>query len=210
MKCRLLSLALMIILIFGGCTANKKFSDDESGIYEKIHRYYNKMESYSARVVLTVKGNRGDNVYEIEQKVSQDNKMCSSVLSPDNVKGIQTIKNGDKVKVIYNGKEKYELDSEASSELNLSYVNNFFSLYYRSEETSVSVNANIEKGGTTLLETDLTDKTTRTQKASMLIDNETLAPKNITVYDMGGNVVFIAEFVEFKYNDKIDDKIFEI
>ncbi|MBQ4516110.1 MAG: hypothetical protein II978_04895 [Clostridia bacterium] len=210
MKCRLLLLALMIILIFGGCNANKRLSDDESGIYEKIHHYYNKMESYSAKVVLTVKGNRGDNVYELEQKVLKNDKMLSCVLSPDDVKGIQTIKNGEKVKVIYNGKEKHELESEASADLDLSYVNNFFSLYYRSEETSVSVSANVEKGGTTLLETDLSDKSTRRQKASMLIDNNTLTPKNITVYDMGGNVVFIAEFVEFKYNDKIDDKIFEI
>ena len=167
------------------------------------------MESYSAKVLLTVKGNRGDNVYELEQKVSKDNKMCSCVLSPDNIKGIKTVKNGDKVKVIYNGKEKHELESEASADLELSYVNNFFSLYYRSEETAVSVSANSEKSATTLLETDLSDKSARRQKASMLIDNQTLSPKNITVYDMGGNVVFIAEFVEFKYNDKIDDKIFE-
>lgn len=203
-------LALMIILIFGGCNANKKFSEDESGIYEKIHRYYNKMESYSAKVVLTVKGNRGENVYELEQKVAKNDKMLSSVLSPDNVKGIQTVKNGERVKVIYNGKEKRELESEASADLDLSYVNNFFSLYYRSEETAVSVSANDKKGGTTLLETDLTDKSARRQKASMLVDNQTLAPKNITVYDMGGNVVFIAEFVEFRYNDKIDNEIFEI
>ncbi len=203
-------LTLMIILLFSGCNANTKFSDDDLGIYEKIHRYYNKMESYSAKVRLNVKGNKTDNVYMIEQKVKGIDKTLSKVLSPESIKGLETVRNGENIKVRYPDDKNHELALEVSSDLDLSYLTGFLSLYYRSEETAVSVSAHSEGASTTLLETELPDKSKRRQKASMLVDNKTLAPKNITVYDMGGNVIFIAEFVEFVYNDKIDDKIFEI
>ena len=210
MKCRLFLLALMIMLLFSGCNANTKFSDDDLGIYEKIHRYYNKMESYSAKVRLNVKGNKTNNAYLLEQKVKGSDKTLSKVLSPETIKGLETVRNGENIKVKYPADENHELAVNVSSDLDLSYITGFLSFYYRSEETAVSVSASSENASTTLLETELPDTYRRIQKASMLVDNKTLAPKNITVYDMGGNVIFIAEFVEFVYNDKIDDKIFEI
>lgn len=210
MRCRLFLLTLMISLFLSGCNGGVGFSDDDLGIYEKIHHYYSKMESYSARVRLTVRSNKTDNVYELEQSVKGSDKALSRILSPDSIKGLETVRNGDKVTVRFGDSDKNELAVEASEDIDLSYVSNFFSLYYRSEETAVSVSSREENAGTTLLETDLPAESARRQKASMLVDNRTLAPKNITVYDMGGNVVFIAEFIEFVYNDKVEDKIFDI
>lgn len=186
-----------------------RFSDADMGIYEKIHRYYSKMQSYSAEVRLAVKGNKTENVYELEQYALGADKTLSRIKSPEALHGLETVTSGDRTQVRYGGTEQHRLDVAASEDVDVSFVTCFLRYYYQSEETAVSVSAS-DSGGTTLLETELPPESARRKKASMLIDNKTLAPKNITVYDMGGNIVFIAEFVKFVYNDTVKDKIFEI
>ncbi len=207
-RCRLILLTLMISLCLCGCEGSVNFTDEDLGIYEKIHRYYSKMESYSAYVKMTVKSNKTENVYEMEQ-LSAGDKKITKIVSPEQLSRIMIITDGDDVQVIYSGSKEYKLSVPLSEDIDYSFVDNFMSLYYRSEETAVTTVAQ-EESGTTLLETELPLESARRRKASMLIDNKTLAPKNITVYDMGGNIVFIADFVKFVYNDNIKDEIFEI
>lgn len=207
-KCRLILLTLMISLCLCSCEGSSNFTDEDLGIYEKIHRYYNKMESYSAYVKMTVKSNKTENVYEMEQ-MSAGNKKMTKLVSPEHLSGIMTITDGDNTQVIYSGSKEHKLSVPVSEDIDFSFVDNFMRFYYRSEETAVTTTAQSESE-TTLFETELPLDSARRRKASMLIDNKTLAPKNITVYDMGGNIVFIAEFVNFVYNDNIKDEVFEI
>lgn len=207
-RCRLVLLTLMISLCLSGCEGNVNFTDEDLDIYEKIHHYYNKMESYSAYVKMTVKSNKTENIYEMEQ-MSAGAKKMTKIISPEHLSGIMTVKDGEKTQVVYAGNKEHKLSVPVSEDIDYSFVDNFMSLYYRSEETAVTTVAQ-DEGETTLLETELPLKSARRRKASMLIDNKTLAPKNITVYDMGGNIVFIADFVKFVYNDNIKDEIFEI
>ena len=210
-KCRLLALTLMIMLFLDGCARGGGLSDKDVGVYEKIHHYYSKMDSYSALVTLTVKGNKTENSYRLEQYAKGTDKTLSRIVSPEFLKGVETVRNGEIAQVRYSGEKQRRLEVAASKDIDCSYVSSFLRYFYQSEETAVSVSASEEAGGgTTLLETELPRVSARRSKATMLVDNRTLAPKNITVYDMGGNIVFIAEFDKFRYNDTIKDEIFEI
>lgn len=209
-KCGLCVFALMIMLSTAGCSGRTRFSDKELGIYEKIHHYYSKMDSYSARVRLKVKSNKTENEYVIDQYAKGADKTLTRVISPETLKGTETVTNGEISMMRLPGSETAQEETETSKDLDCSFVQNFLRYYYQSEETALEVSGSDATDGTTLLETELPPDSARRSRASMLVDNKTLAPKNITVYDMGGNIVFIAEFEKFVYNDTIKDEIFEI
>lgn len=208
-KCGLLLLTLMIILGGVGCTDKTQLSKMDADVYEKIHHYYSRMESYSAQVRLKVKGNKTENEYVMEQYAKGNDKYMTRVISPEALKGTETITNGEK-SVMRFPQANLEEETKTTQDIDYSFVNHFLRSYYQSEETVLEVSGADNAGGTTLLETELTSGSARHSKASMLVDNKTFAPKNITVYDMGGNIVFIAEFEKFVYNDTIKDEIFEI
>ena len=180
------------------------------GIHEKIHHFYTKMDSYSAQVRLKVKGNKTENEYVLEQYAKGTDKTLARVISPEILKGTETITNGERSAMRLPNTKVSQEETETSKDLDCSFVNHFLRFYYQSEETVLQVSGVGNADGTTLLETELPPINARRSKASMLVDNQTLAPKNITVYDMGGNIVFIAEFEKFVYNDSIKDEIFEI
>ena len=209
-KCRPFVLALMIILCLSGCASHVGTGDREAGIYEKIHHYYRKMKSYSARVRLTVKGNKTENVYETEQYVKGDTKSLVRVISPEDIRGTETVTNGEKTMVRKGTSDANALFVSGGEIMDICLASTFFQYYYRSEETAVSVSGKTDDSGTTLLETELMPMSADRKKATMLVDNKTLAPKTITVYDAGGNIVVMAEFLSFVYNDTVDDKMFEM
>lgn len=208
-RCGRLLLALMIILCPVGCTGRIRLSEQDANVYEKIHRYYSKMERYSARVRLTVKGNRTENEYLLEQYAEGNDKTLARIILPEELAGAETISNGERFMIRF-APIGTETGLETAEETDCLFVNRFLSRYYQSEETALTVNGTNGETGTTLLETELPSGKALYRKASMLIDNKTLAPKNITLYDMGGNIVSVAEFEKFVYNDTFEDEIFEI
>lgn len=208
-RCGRLLLALMIILCLFGCTGRIRLSEQEANVYERMHHYYNKMECYSARVRLTVKGNRTENEYLLEQYAKENDKTLARVILPEELGGTETISNGEQSLIRF-APIGNETRLENSKETDCLFVNRFLCLYYQSEETVLTVNGSNDENGTTLLETELPSGNVLYRKASMLVDNKTLAPKNITLYDMGGNIVSVAEFEKFVYNDTFEDEIFEI
>ncbi len=212
-KCKLFALALMIIAAAAlvACGHRMNFSDEDMDIYEKIHRYYSKMESYSAQVTLTVKGNKTENIYKLEQYAKGEDRTLSRIVSPEELNGLETVTNGEMAQVRFGGEKPRQLDVTASKDMDCTFISYFMRYYYQSEDTVIQVNTGQENTeGTTLLETELPPVSARRSRASLLVDNRTLAPKCITVYDMGGNIVLIAEFDKFVYNDTIQDEIFEI
>ena len=204
-------LTLMIIPALSGCKGTMNFSDADMDVYEKIHKRYNEMESYSAQVRLTVKSNKTEKTYLLRQYAKEPGKYRTEILEPESMKGLVTVQNGESVKLTKPDTDKV-ITAPAEEELDYTFVNNFFKLYYKSEETAIDVVAGADGGasGTTLLETELMPAEAHRKKATMLIDNKSLKPKNITVYDMGGNINMIAEFSDFVYNDNCKDEIFRI
>ncbi len=209
-KCRQCVLTLMIIFCLSGCSSGFLMTDSEAGIYEKIHHYYQKMASYSARLRMRVYGNKTENIYEVEQYVKGSDKSLLRITAPEDIAGVETVTNGENMVVRKGKADAHALVLSAQKELDICFLGTFLRYYYHSEETAVSVSSSGDSGGTTLLETNLPQVEEGKCRATLLVDNKTLAPKSITVYDAGGNIKLLAEFTEFVYNDAIDDIIFEM
>ena len=203
-----LLLMLLTLMITTGCSSPMHFNDSHMDIYKRIHHTYSRMTSYTAEVKLTVKGNKTENTYLLTHEVKVPNMSAVTIKEPSHMAGLKTVICGDKVLIsAKNAEQKLLTETEPMDDVLL--VNEFFSLYYRSEETAIHVSGE-DDSKTLLLETECCPQTSDGYKATMLLDTKTLHPKTITVYDAGGNVRRMAEFLSFTYNPSLSEDIFTI
>lgn len=184
-----------------------KLSNQNTDIYQKIHHKYNQMTAYTATVKVTVKSNRSEQVYEMQQAVKIPQYARTELTAPAELSGVITLFRDDEV-LAYRKKNEEPLKVKASTGFGDMFVHEFFARYYQSEDTALSVNGDAEKGGTMLLETVANSENVNRYKITMLLDTKSLEPKVLTVYDQGGNPRMIAEFSAFCYNPKLEDSIF--
>ena len=193
-------LTLMITLLsLSGCKS-QSFGDSNMDIYEKIHAYYSNMDRYSANVAFTCYSNKTENHYTAAQKAMGNDKHWIRVQTPAENFSVTTVTNKDKTKTLADG-SSYTVTVPTSDVTNFLFVDQFFSRYYASEDTCLSVTGGAE-GNVTLLETPLFPVNNKDAKITLSIDNKTLAPVSLTVYSHGGTVTLSATFSDFKYNDK--------
>ncbi len=207
--CKLLACILTLTIILSGCSRLQPISDGEADVLKQLHKKYSQMKSYSATVRVTVKSNKSENIYIMEQKVLEPNQALVTVTEPDALAGLTTVFSGDKASTsaFHDEASLTVPNKQVYQDI---FVNHFFAMYYRSEETAVSVNASSDKAGTILLETVSIPDDSKRYKLTMCCDVKTLEPKTITVYDAGGNIRIIAEFSNFCYNPSFSSDIFMI
>ena len=201
-KVFVLFLALMISLSVSACSG---FSDSDMDIYEKIHKHYNKMESYTADVDVTVYSNKTENRYFVAQKVKSPDMYYTHITDEKATFGVTTVSKGGKTKTVADGSE-YSMTVPDGDSLGVLYLNNFFKAYYASEETSLSVQKSL-KSKKTMLSVEIFDENTAIKKVNLSIDNKTLAPVSISVYG-DEDLLLMGTFENFRYNEKIDDSLF--
>ena len=195
------------VFFFSACSPLGSLSDSDMNIYEKIHSYYNKMECYSANLEFTVYSNKTENKYVASEKALGNDKFYMKTTSPKSDLSVTTISNGKKTKTLTEGSD-YSVTLPSNDALCLLFVNTFFKTYYSSEETVLTVNKASE-GNVTILETTLSPISKNAAKIQLSINNDTLAPEEITVYNIGGNPWIKGKFSDFKYNDKeINESVF--
>jgi len=195
----------MISLSCIACT--RSFTDRDMDIYEKIHKYYSKMESYSTDLDMTVFSNKTQNRYFVSQKVKVPDKFYMRLTDKDGTFSVTTITNNGITKALADGAD-YSLSVPSDDYLNMLFVNNFFKAYYASESTALCVDTSFSESKKTILDVFLDDKNLSIKKASLSIDNDELAPDTLTLYGEGDKVLLKATFSNFKYNDKTNESVF--
>lgn len=200
-------LTLMISLSASGCS--RPFSDSDMDIYEKIHKKYNELTSYSADLDLTVFSNKTENQYFASQKFLSPDKYYTRVTDKDGTFSVTTITNNAVTKTAADGSE-YSLTIPSEEYLSLLFLNNFFRAYYSSEETSLSVDTSTISSDKTVLSVSVAENELSIARVDLSVDNKTLAPYSITVYDANDKKLAYAKYENFKFNDKIDESTFYI
>lgn len=200
-----LFLTLMISLSATGCT--RPFSDRDMDIYEKIHKHYNKLESFSADLDLTVFSNKTENRYFVNQKFQTPDKFFTRVTDEKGTFSVSTITNQSKTKTSADGSE-YSLIVPSDEYVSLLFINNFFKAYYLCKETSISVDSSLTKSDKTVLNVNMSDNNLSIKSISLSIDNKTLSPHALTAYGKDDKKLLYATFDNFKFNEKIDESIF--
>ena len=203
---KILFLTLMITGTLLTACSRLYLHDKHMDVYEKLHRYYGEMKSYSATVHITAFSNKTQNEYTAYQKVIAPNQFYVKMTSSDTKLSVTAIEQNGMVKTFSEGSD-CSVTLPSAEHTGLLFVNRFFAKYYASEQTAISVSGGTDEH-VTILETELYENTPRIFQARLTIDNKTLAPIELLLTDSAGKPVLKGEFKEFQYNDTIDQSIF--
>ena len=151
---------------------------------DEIKEYILNIESYKAIAEVTIKSNKNENTYKLEQKYNRkDNVYKQEVLEPENIKGVQFIYDGTNLKVentkmnlnqIYTNYNYIE-----SNELGLA---SFIEDYKQSNEAKY-----IEKNGKVILETDVKKANKYVANKKLYIDKEEGTIEKLEINDTAQN-----------------------
>ena len=148
----IICLILIIFLVKNNYNFSKKGNNISNKSADEIKEYILNIDSYQATAEVTIKSNKNENSYVVEQKYVRNNNIYKQeILEPENIKGIQFIYDGTTLKV-ENTKLKLSKIYEnynyiESNELGLA---SFIEDYIQNDEAKC-----IEKNGKVILETSV-------------------------------------------------------
>ena len=200
---------LLIIIFFifiVGCMKNN-ISDNQS-TYQKINNMLTNLKSYKSHTTIKYISNKNTCEYKIIQ-YCKSNKYKLKITAPENSAGNITLFDGEKIcqfnskldgRVFITQKDKFE-----RSEI---FLTSFIKNYNKSLETSVEV-TNISQKPFTVLEAEIPgDSFLCSEK--LFVDNKTIKPKKLIIYDKEQSERIIVNFDDFDYNFELSDSVFEL
>ena len=180
----IICLILITFLIKNNYNFSKKGNNMSNKSADEIKEYILNIESYQAIAEVTIKSNKNENTYIVEQRYNRENNMYrQEVLEPENIKGVQFIYDGTNLKVentkmnlnkIYTNYNYIE-----SNELGLA---SFIEDYKQSNEAKY-----IEKNGKVILETDVKKANKYVANKKLYIDKEKGEIEKLEIEDITQN-----------------------
>lgn len=203
LKC--IAFFIVSALLFVGCG-----NSEEVSTMEKIQNQLKNMESYECTGTLTRISNKGQNVYDIKQYYKSTGEYRLELLSPDDVAGNYTVFDGTSI-FQHNPRVqgKYIKNVPQSQMRNELFLGSFAKNYFQSEDVSIET-ASMETGTTTVIEAVIPGENKYTATEKLWINDETIKPVKLVIYDVEGNERYIVEYKDFEYNCDIDDSLFKI
>jgi len=182
----------------------------EQSVMEKIQKRLNDMESYRCTATLTRITNKGENTYGIEQYYKMSGEYKLIITSPDKLKGNYTVYDGESVcQFSASAGGKVVADAPESQARNELFLGSFIKNYLQSEEVSVDV-AVMDESRCTVLEAVIPGNNKYTSTEKLWIDNETLDPVRLAIYDLDGKERYIIDYDTFEYNCAFEEGTFYI
>ena len=178
-------LILIIFLVKNNYNFSKKGNNISNKSADEIKEYILNIESYHAIAEITIKSNKNQNIYKVEQKYNRENNIYKQeVLEPENIKGIQFIYDGTNLKVentklnlskIYTNYHYIE-----SNELSLI---SFIEEYKQSNEAKYT-----EENGKIILETDVKKSNKYVANKKLYINKEKGEIEKLEINDITQNI----------------------
>lgn len=182
---------LLMITIFSGCA--------KQTVYDKIHKRFYNMPSYSANCEVTVISNKNKNTYDIS--AVYDSQSGRYRLDFDDVT-IVLGKNNAQIK-----RENKVITTPVTHENMLMLINTFFESYYTGES---SVNTASKISGDVTLTCDIVNSPDYAKSMKLVIDCKSITPKTMTVFDEMGTEIIYVKFKTFNIMNKIDESVFKL
>jgi len=177
---------------------------------EEINDKLMTMETYGCIADLTYISNKGENTYKTKQYYRTTGEYRVEMIAPEEVKGLVTVYDGEKV-MQYNPRINGEVIDEIpeSKNRNEIFLGVFLKNYLQSEEVTLEV-FNINDEEYSVLEAVIPEGGKYLATEKLWVSNKTLEPNKLIVYDIEGKERIIVKYEQFKYNIKLEDRIFRI
>lgn len=202
-KCKCILLLLTLMMTLCSCGNNKSID-----IYGRVYDKYKNFKSYRCDVELTVNSNKTTRHYEVRQVYKAPDKYRIEVNEPSNIKGLTTVYNGTNVTTLMpEVGGKYALQNFNPVGESYTFLPDFFKTYYKSEQTSVQTMTR-KHANTTLLNTQIPGNNIHRYSQSLWVDNATLLPVRMEVYDIKNKPVISILYHNFEFNPDMKDELF--
>ena len=197
----------MTISLLTGC---KMGITKELSPMEKIHKRYIGLDSYEATVRVVYVSNQGKNEYKMKHYYKRSGQYRIEIMEPQNLAGIVTIFDGEKVTQMnpnIEGKALVEIEKSPYREEIL--LGSFFKNYFQSQEVALEV-GKMEEGEATVLETQVPNNNPMLAFERLWIGHEKWDPMYMILYDDKQEKRIVVKYDEFMYNKTLDDALFHI
>lgn len=197
-------LLIFLSLSLYGCSGNQNTAAN------KIQDQLINMEGYACLTQVSHMNNDKTNTYETKQVYQMDGQYRVEVIEPEHIVGLTTICNGEKIV-----QDHPKLEQSALNELgennfrNQMFLGTFVKNYLQSEDVSIEVQ-NMGDALTTVLEAKIPGGSRHMSTQRVWIDQKTFKPIQMSIYNKDNKETVNIEFVEFTYNPKINQSIFEL
>ncbi|WP_250229115.1 hypothetical protein [Anaeropeptidivorans aminofermentans] len=199
-------------LFLCGCSVfsgGNEVSTDAS-TYEKVQNKLINMKSFETDATVRYISNRNEIEYDTHQVGRSTGEYRIELTAPEDAAGSVTIFDGETI---------YQFNPRLSSEIAVGVpetperseilITSFIKNYLASQEVSVSA-ANIDEGTATILEAQIPGDHPYMTTEKLWVDNKTLKPLKLVVYDPDGVERLVVTFRNFEYDVELDDSLFTI
>ena len=168
---------------------------------KEIEEYILSIRSYNAKIEVEIQSNKNKNKYVLEQKYAEPNVQKQIVLEPSNIEGLETIFDGNNLKINntkLNLSTIYENYSDVTS--NFLWLNTFTEEYKKMIETGKQ--NIIEQNGIIIMEIKDADELNK----KLYIDRKTGKPIKMQIKNVSKNPTVYILYNEIEINSlKRDD-----
>lgn len=203
----MLAAALMAMcVLFSSCSALTK----EKTLYEKIVNQLQDMKTFEASAYVRYISNNKSNTYITHQQARSTGEYKIEVTAPENVAGNVTIFDGKVISQFNKNIEgKISVGTTESMERSEILLISFIKNYFSAQDAAVSV-SKVANADETMLEAKIPGDHRYMAMERLWVNNETLKPVELIIYDEDGVERIIVNYESFEYNVKLEDSVFVI
>ena len=200
---KLIKIVILIVIICSVLLLLKNliktnYKNGESGnnkSIKEIEDYILNINSYKAKIKVTVTSNKNVNFYELEQEVIGLQKVEQTALSPDDLKGIKIVYKDGTLEITntnYNLTKIYKDYPYISN--NGLFLTSFLEEYRKAEEKEIK-----EENGKIKM-TYKNEKNKYNIKQVLYINKSNLRPENLQIYDVNNECKVDIVYNEIEFN----------
>jgi len=182
----------------------------EPTIHQQIHQHLTGLQTYRARATVAYISNKGTNTYETTQHGRITGEYRIEVTGPEHVAGIVTSFDGQHIyqfSTQVNG--RVTILARETQERSEIFLTSFIKNWLNRQDSSVTA-AYIEDARHTILEAAVPGNHPYLAIQKLWINNETLLPYQMIIYDTAGTERIIVTYHNFEYNLTLDNSLFSI
>lgn len=197
-------LLFILSLSLYGCSGNQNTAAN------KIQDQLINMEGYACVAQVSHVSNDKTSTYETKQVYQMDGQYKVEVIQPEHIVGLTTICNGERIVQYHPKLEQSALNELGGNDFrNQMFLGTFVKNYLQSEDVSIEVQ-NMDNALTTILEAKIPGGSRHMSTQRVWVDQKTFKPIQMSIYNKDDKETVKIEFVEFIYNPKINQSIFEL
>ncbi len=196
-------LPIILMLVISGC------SKPITG-YKNVQDKLMAMESYVAEADITYINNKGEDKCKTLQYALNDGKYRIEVTEPSQQQGNVILYDG-KMVWSYNPsvEQKVQVNAPDKPERYELILFSFIENYVKSQDVAVE-SASLDESLCTVLEAEIPGENKFLATEKLWLDNESMLPVKLVIYDTDGKERIIAQFSNFQYNCQIEQSKFTL